>query len=334
MVTLHRVGPDNAGPLDSVRADAKGRFRIDYRRFGSDEALYFAAAVYRGIAYFSAPLRGARVRGDDGAITVFDTTARSLPFTVRGHHLVISAPRPDGLREVVEVYELSNDTTVTVVPRDSLSPIWSAPIPHGAAEFRGGQGDVGRGALALRGDRVHLSAPFGPGVKQVSYSYVLKEGAFPLRFSPERGTSVLEVLLEEPGAQARGRSLRAMGDASTQGRTFKRFLGQDALAGEQLRIDVPIAAAAARGRVLVALAAAMATAMIAALARALRPRRRDGARPRDEERRAEALVAALAALDARHEARDGTLDASDYTARRAALKEQLAAALAAERTPA
>ncbi|MFL5604814.1 MAG: hypothetical protein ACJ8AD_00070, partial [Gemmatimonadaceae bacterium] len=36
-VTVHRVGPDTQGPLDSVRTDATGRYSVKYRRFGSDE---------------------------------------------------------------------------------------------------------------------------------------------------------------------------------------------------------------------------------------------------------------------------------------------------------
>ena len=64
MVTVHRVGPDAAGALDSVRTGADGRFSLAYTRFGSDEAVYFAAVVYRGSAYFSPPLIGPR-NGDE-----------------------------------------------------------------------------------------------------------------------------------------------------------------------------------------------------------------------------------------------------------------------------
>src|SRR5687768_9185000 len=112
IVTLHRVGPDSAGPVDSVRTDATGRYAFRFRRWGSPDAIYFAASVYRGIAYFSAPLRGVTMRGDEHEIMVFDTTSRPLRFGVQGHHLVVGAPRPTGLRDIVEVYELSNDTVV------------------------------------------------------------------------------------------------------------------------------------------------------------------------------------------------------------------------------
>jgi hypothetical protein len=333
IVTVHRVGPDSSGPLDSVRTDASGRYRIGYARFGSDEALYFAAAVYHGIAYLSAPLRGERTEGNDAEITVFDTTSHPVRFTVQGHHIVVGAPKPDGGREIVEVYELSNDTTVTVVPKDTLASIWSVPLPAMATSFAGGPGDVAPAALSRRGDRVNLSASFGPGVKQLSYSYTLPERAFPLRIELPQ-TTVLEVLLEEPAAQVRGASLRSMGNATTQGRSFKRFLSQGTAAGEQIRIDVPTAAAASRTRVTAWVAAAILAAMAGALVIALRrrpwPRRAVAMR---DASRAESLVAAIAALDARREVGDASLDEARYREQRASLKAQLAATLAGETAP-
>lgn len=331
MVTVHRVGQDSAGPLDSARTDAQGHYTVRYTRFGSDNALYFAAAVYRGIAYFTAPLRGDRTVGDEAEITVFDTTSHLVPLSIQGHHIVVSAANASGAREVVEVYELSNDTTATLVPRDSLTPVWSAAIPAEATDFAPGQGDVAASALTRSGNRVRLLAPFGPGVKQLSYSYLLKNGAFPLRITLERQTSVLEVLLEEQAAQARGPSLRAQGSVSTQGRTFKRFLAQGAPAGEVIRIDVPTTAGATRVNVLIAVAVVIVLAMAGALARALSRRAPVVRAPvaANAPPTSEALVAAIAALDARHDAGDASLDAEHYATERAALKAQLATALAA-----
>lgn len=332
-VTVHRVGSDSAGPLDSVRTDARGRYTVRYTRFGSDDALYFAAAVYQGIAYFTSPLRGERTEGDDAEITVFDTTSRAVALGLQGHHVVVSAPDANGAREVVEVYELSNDTTATLVPRDSLTPVWSAPIPAEASDFSPGQGDVAASALTRRGNRVELFAPFGPGVKQLSFSYVLKDRAFPLKITLARQTGVFEVLLEEQAAQARGPSLRAQGSVSTQGRTFKRFLAQGPPAGETIRIDVPTAAGATRVNVLIAVAVVTVLAMIAALWRALARRGPRAAvaatgASMDAPATAESLVAAIAALDARHEAGDASLGDVQYDAQRAALKARLAEALA------
>ena len=46
-VTLHRVGPDRAGPLDSVRTDRTGHFSFTYRRDGTSEAIYFASSSFQ-----------------------------------------------------------------------------------------------------------------------------------------------------------------------------------------------------------------------------------------------------------------------------------------------
>ncbi|MBC7673480.1 MAG: hypothetical protein H7247_13760 [Polaromonas sp.] len=332
MVTLHRVGTDSSGPVDSIRTGAAGHYALHYRRLGTDDAVYFAAAVYRGIAYFTTPLKSQRATGEEGEITVFDTTSRAVNLHVRGHHVVVSGPRPDGLRNIVEVWELSNDTTVTVVGRDSLTPVWTGILPGRAANFAAGEGDVSAGALVPRGDRVVLLAPFGPGVKQISYSYTLPPGVFPLTVALEAPTVVLEVLAEEPGAQVTGAGLRSMAAATTGGRTFKRFLAQDVPAGSQVRVTVPLTAEGTRTKVLIGVAALIVVVMAGALARALVGRRVAApGRVVPRERASESLIAAIAQLDAGMERGDTTLDAAAYPSHRAALKEQLAAALAAER---
>ena len=331
MVTVHRVGADSSGPLDSVRTDRDGRYAINYRRDPEDEGIYFAAAIYRGIAYFSNPLQVMRGTGEAGEITVFDTTSRSVPVHVQGHHVVVSAPRPNGLRDVVEVWELSNDTTATLVGKDTLSPVWSTLLPHDATALTGGQGDVAAASISRRGDRVALLAPFGPGIKQVSYSYALPASAFPLEMPTEYPTSVLEVLLEEPGAQVSGGLLRSQPIANTSGRTFKRWLGQDVPTSEKLRITVPATSPGTRTALLAALAGGIALIMAVVLS-VVFARHRAGkvSAPVAVAAPSESLLAAIALLDARRDRNDPTLDATRYDAERAALKSELAAALAAE----
>jgi hypothetical protein len=329
VVTIHRVGADSSGAIDSVRTDARGAYRFAYRRFGNPEAIYFVAAVYRGIAYFSSPMRAAVVRGDEAEIVVFDTTTSPVRFTVQGHHYVVGAPRPTGLRDIVEVYEISNDTVVTAIGRDSLSPVWTAPLLRGAMSFTPANSDVSASSLRARDGRVELVAPFAPGVKQLSWSYTLDARAFPLEITLDRPNALLEVVVEEPGAQVRAPSLRSQGTATTEGRTFKRFLAQNAPEGERVRIEVPSTAAAARSTVVIALLVAASLAMIGALFIAYR--RGSSARPvlvapPDS---VESLAAAIAALDARHDARDPSLNAEEYATQRAALKARLSAVLAA-----
>ena len=136
-VVLHRVGPDHAGPLDSVRSNPRGRYSFNYVRTGSDDAIYFVSASYDGIAYFTPPLAEGKVSGNDGEVTVFDTTSHPVPMSVRGHHVVVSAVDANGLRSVVEVYDLSNDSSVTrIAPTDTpKDATWQSHVAPGASRI-------------------------------------------------------------------------------------------------------------------------------------------------------------------------------------------------------
>src|SRR5204863_3886732 len=85
-VVLHRVGPDRAGPLDSMLTDTRGRYHFTYSESGSPDAIYFVSASFDGIAYFTVPLHEADTHGDDALITVFDTTSGPVPIHILGHH--------------------------------------------------------------------------------------------------------------------------------------------------------------------------------------------------------------------------------------------------------
>lgn len=271
-VTLHRVGPDKAAPMDSTHTDAEGRFHFAYRRFGDTAAIYFVSSTYDGIAYFSAPLQSAVVHGGDADITVFDTTSRPIPMSIRGRHLVVSAPSADGKRDIVEVFEISNDTAVTrVSPGNGEMPTWSAALPTGAQEFAGGQGDVSPETMSQQGGRALVDAPFAPGVKQLSYHYTVPASAFPLRVRLENPTSVMEVLLAEPMARLTGSGLKETNPVNVEGRNFRRFLAQDLPAGETISVGVPGMAAGRQslyfGIVLLAVGAAMLATLALAYSR-------------------------------------------------------------------
>src|SRR3954467_9123507 len=53
-VVLHRVGRDAQGPLDSVTADASGRFRFRFR--ADTGALYLLSARWGDVEYFAPPV--------------------------------------------------------------------------------------------------------------------------------------------------------------------------------------------------------------------------------------------------------------------------------------
>jgi hypothetical protein len=347
-VVLHRVGRDTAGPLDSVRTDAAGRYAFRYRPSGAGDALYFASTSVGGIAYFSPPFRDAVVRGDAAEIQVFDTTTAAVPLTVRGRHLIVGAPDGEGARNVIEVWELSNDTSVTAVPpAGDVRGVWSTALPAGARDVAlRPNSDIPPDRFRAREGRAVLLAPFAPGVRQVAYSYRLADGAFPLRLPVERKASVLEILVEEPQGLATGPSLVQADAVTLEGRTFRRFLAQDVAPGAPVEVSIPAppsqasalaAARRARRRRRRTARRLRRRRPAAPRARPAVPRRR---RPSDRRGRPRATRArdcsprsprsttrtARAPPSARRARRRRTA----YEAERAALKARLAALLAAE----
>ncbi|HKO15098.1 MAG TPA: hypothetical protein VJU87_02610 [Gemmatimonadaceae bacterium] len=346
-VVLHRVGSDRAGPLDSAVTDARGRYAFRYRTSGSADAIYFVSASYDGIAYFSSPLQQPRVSGDAAAITVFDTTRTPFEIHVAGRHLVFGSPDPRGRREVVEVYDLQNDSSVTLVSADDAHPVWSTHLPERAESATANPaGDIAPAAVRFAGDSVMLLAPLSPGIRQLSFSYLLPRDALPLAIPVTRPIGVLEVLAEEPRTRVSGARLVETAPVQNEGRTFRRFLAQDVPPGVVVGVDVPFTAEDARIRVLWAVAALFGAAMIGALVFA--GLRRGRARvapvagaiapvpPEGAETQAQALVRELAALDVRFEALAAPTpdERARYERERAELKARLAETLAAERQPA
>ena len=337
MVTLHRVGPDTAGPVDSMRTGPDGRYVFRYRPFGAEQALYFVSASHAGIAHFSPPLRGASVTGEDAEVTVYDTTSKALGVTVRGRHVVVSTPAVasaggESRRTVIEVYELSNDSTRTMVSGEGSGerPTWTAILPPGATNFQVGQGDVSEDAVSFTNGRVLVYAPFAPGLKQVSFSYMLPASAFPLRIPVEHPTEVLEVLIEEPEGRATGAGLAAQGPVDAEGRTFQRFLAQGAPANAVATVTIEESGGSSRTLYILLVALALGVAMLIGLARAFTRRSSATVVPRLGDDDPDVLARQIAALDATYEA-DGAQDdaaRAAYAERRARLKERLSDALA------
>lgn len=227
-VTLHRVNSRDAGPVDSMLTDARGAFA--FRVADPDSlSMYLVSARYGGIAYFSQPVQGDAAAGPS-LITVFDTTSANVRLQLQGRHVVVSAPNADGVRSVIDVLEIANDTIVTRVSGAANRPTYSLLLPDGAVNVRASQGDISDGAIEVRDGRAELFAPMSPGLRQLVLTYTLPDGAFPLAVPLEQPVAVLEVLLEEPGATASSPGLVSQGPVTVDGKTFSRFLGEAASA--------------------------------------------------------------------------------------------------------
>ena len=331
-VTLHRVGPDSSGPVDSIRTDANGKYSIRYKPVGG-EAVYFASSSFAGVAYFTAPLPPRDAGGDAGEITVFDTTSAHVPLHTQGRHIVVSASGVDGRRTLVEVYQLSNDTTVTAVSGARGRATWSASLPPNATNFQVGQSDVGANSVQFRDGRVLLYSAFSPGARQLAFSYSIPASAFPLTIPVAGPVGVFEVLVEDPGASATGGGLGEQRPVSLEGRNFRRFLGQDVRSGANVVINVGEPTVPRTNRLMlfpvVAAAGVMAVALVLALTRR-RPVRviAQAAAPDDAAHLARDIAELDDAFERVSEPSDADRDA--YRQRRDALKTRLEAALAKE----
>jgi hypothetical protein len=296
--------------------------------------VYFLSAMYDGIAYFSRPLGAPQVSGDEATIVVFDTTSVHFPLAIKGRHIIVSSPNVDGSRQVVEAYEIENQSDRTLVSPDDAHPSWTAPLPPGASNVQAGESDISAAAISASNGRVRVTAPFAPGLKQLSFSYLLPQSSFPLHMPLEQGVTVLELLLEEPKAQARGASLKPVAPATIEQRVFQRYLGADAPAGASIEIDVPVIHAAENVRIYWWIAGTLASLMVAGfLAWFARARKENAlsARPARTpvSSRTELLAREIASLDAEFE-RAGAADTAAraaYEERRRALKRELAEAL-------
>ncbi len=337
-VTLHRVSPNLSGPLDSMRTDTEGRYRFRYMPSGGPEAVYFVSASYGGIAYFTNPLRSIETTGAEAEIAVFDTTSRAFPLTVRGRHLIIGSLDSSGHRTVVEVFELSNDSTRTLIARedDDAEPTWRLPIPRVATDVKAGQGDLPADAFVQAPGSIALYAALAPGLKQISLSYLVPDRGFPLDLLIGDGAVVLEVLLEEPEARVTGANLVAVEPVALEGRRFQRFLAQDVRAGDSITITAPGAGIGGRGLYVSVLLGAIGLLMLLSLLRAgIRKQRPIGApvkRPNvvSDVPTPERLAREIADLDAAFAAQDASADSvrHAYERRRAELASVLREELA------
>jgi len=330
MVTLHRVGADRAGPIDSMRTGADGHYTFTFRPSGNADAVYLASVGYHGIIYFSTPASTSQ-GVPDGDITVFDTTSGPVPIRTAGHHIIVSAPRGDALREIEEVYELSNDSSVTRVARGDRVPVWSATAPDDVSDIRGAPTpDIAPAAILVRGREVELYAPISPGMRQLAYGYKVRAGGFPLTLPLRAPTEVLEVLVEESAGYAEGAGVAELAPVSKGGRTFRRFLAQDVPANSVLRIAVPAAVSHTDAKVIRGIVIALAAIMGLALAWALILRPRAQGYASASSAAAEALIHDIAALDAAREQRRAETpnERELYVQTRAELGERLRRALA------
>jgi hypothetical protein len=324
IVVLHRISADSSGPVDSVNTSTNGTYRFRYKLDGP-RSMYIVSSRYAGVAYFTTPLRDAAVTSPDADITVYDTTSAIFPLSVRARHVVV-APAEAGVRRVVDVLEIANDSNRTLVVGAS-GATWRLALPRDAREPGSSGGDLPPEAFRFAEGAAELVVPIQPGSRQVVLTYAIPaRGSTSIPIADATGT--LEVLVEGPTARVTGAGLTAEEPVTLEGRTFQRFTASPVSAATAFTVGAAGAGGNARRVALLAIAlVAVALGIVIAL-RAPAP-----AGPSVIARSpAESLAREIAALDhvyAEPARREGT--AGDYyRQRRATLFDRLVDAQAVE----
>jgi hypothetical protein len=271
-VVLHKVTRESGGPLDSVRSDARGRYRFLLSQPDS-ASVYVVSAWYDSLAYFSLPLNvlgRSAVHVED--IMTFATTATGPPLRLARRLATVAAAREDGTREVLEILEIENPGVTTRITKDTLRPTWAGQVPAGAGQFRGGQGDISPEAMVFRNDSVYVLGPIPPGpVKQLSYGYSLTAGTRTLAIPIDQATTEVNLLVEDTGAVVRAPKLDSLGVQEIEQRRFAAYRAGPLAAGDRVEIDLPSTGFRAQ-TLLPYVIAVLAAGMVVALVWALRKR--------------------------------------------------------------
>ena len=323
IVVLHRISADSSGPVDSVNTSTNGTYRFRYKLDGP-RSMYIVSSRYAGVAYFTTPLRDAAVTSPDADITVYDTTSAIFPLSVRARHVVV-APAEAGVRRVVDVLEIANDSNRTLVAGAS-GATWRLALPRDARDPGSSGGDLPPEAFRFAGGAAELVVPIQPGSRQVVLTYAIPDrGSTSIPIVDATGT--LEVLVEGPAARVNGAGLAAEEPVTLEGRTFQRFTASPVSAGTAFTVGAAGGAGNARRVALLAIALVAVALGIVIARRAPAPGPTVIARSP-----AESLAREIAALDhvyaepARHEGSAGDY----YRQRRASLFERLVEAQAVE----
>jgi hypothetical protein len=321
-VVLHRVGRTAQGPIDTVRADAGGRFAF---RFTADTAAAYLLSVrYDGIEYFSAPIASNPSRPDTAVVILVADTSSTAPVRTRERTLLISRPDESGTRPVVDWLVLQNAGERTRIAPDSGRPSWGTLLPPEAQNVELADVKLSQfspEALEFRHDSVLLFAPLSPGQKELVLQYHIPGALRNFSVPVGVGTDSVFVLLEEGSARVVRPRLSITDSQRLDGRPFRRWAG---VMGDAASLELRFPPAPLSPRLVLLLLVSLLALGFAALA-VVTLRRRPLPTTHYP------LVDAIARLDAARLEHGGVLSPSEeeqYQAERARLKDALARALA------
>lgn len=239
---LHQVSMTAGGPVDSVRTDAAGRYRLRVPQLDT-AAMYVVSTLYHGVAYFSEPLRilgpGARTAAP---IAVYDTVSSGSgpPIQLHRRLLTVARPKKDGTRDVLEIVELANPGFTTRIATDTVRPVWAGALPAGVLQFQVGEGDFSAEAVERRNDTVAVFGPVQPGnPRQLTFGYVIPADQRTFTVPIDQPTEEVDLLLEDTTARVVALGLEPLGVQAIEQRRFARYRTGTLARGTSVTVEFP-----------------------------------------------------------------------------------------------
>jgi hypothetical protein len=216
-VILHRVTPEAAGPVDSVRVSAAGEFVLDLGEMpGDGGAMFFATYRHQGVLFFGVPVSASEQLDEPYEIAAWPSRpvpvepvdpAEAPSFRVAFRNIFIEEG-PEGWR-VTDVFEVGHEDAVTWISPDRAAgvAVWTYPLPATARNVQSAEIDVSPEDVRLDRGAIEVFAPFPPGDRLfvVRYDLPSLQSTIPMPGVSE----VVELLVREPAPAMRVEGLRA-----------------------------------------------------------------------------------------------------------------------------
>lgn len=243
-VVLHRVSAGDAGPVDSLRSGADGRFRFGLANVPDTPTLgdvWFFSVAYEGVEYFGPPIHAAAQLDSLHVLQVYDTTAAPaagalLPLTAR---YTMLEGEPEGWY-VTDMMQLVNDGERTLVARAG-GATWVYPLPAGAVDLEVGGEQMAPNTARIVEGALRVTSAIPPGQREILVRYRVPDPFVTLRYPGVTGEAGL--LVREPAPR-----LAVEGLASEQpvemamGMRYQRYTGAqlvDAVVSVRELVDSP-----------------------------------------------------------------------------------------------
>ena len=225
-VTLHRVGTDTSGPVDSLSTDQDGSFRFTLPSIpdpGVEQTVFFASVLHDGVSYFGSAIHLAVQLDTLYEIRVYDSESApaegaGLPLQAR----YVLLEEQQGFWTATDLLQVNNPGERTLVAvAEGIT--WSYPLPEGATDLEIGGGEMTPDAAELVGSSLRVKSSIPPGMREFVVRYRLADPFVTL--SLPGFTGEMELLVREPAPPLDVVGLQPAAPIEMEaGVTYRRFV--------------------------------------------------------------------------------------------------------------